>query len=155
MKSNENIDFIKAHAQYNNLTNIKVIEGAISTNELDENIQFYTTNNQANSSIPDYLPTSSKSIRMKNISTVSLVKMINNKFTSHKRVIVSITINGNEMDVVKSIVKEFEKSSIKYLEITIPIIYTREKVSSFTTYMQNKGFRIEKYYPWFKMINVR
>ena len=31
---NENIEFIKAHIKYNNLTNIKMIEGAVSINKL-------------------------------------------------------------------------------------------------------------------------
>ena len=152
---NENIEFIKAHIKYNNLTNIKMIEGAVSINKLNEDIQLYKTRNQANSSIPDYLPSVAQSIRTRNISTVSLANLFNNELSSHKRVIASITINGNEMDIVKSFVDEFEKISIQYLEITIPIIYTRVKVPAFTDYMKNRGFRVEKYYPWLKMINMR
>ena len=148
----ENAKFIRLHSENNNLTNIKVIEGTVTTSNTEREVKFYITENQANSCMPDHITSNPNVLFKNNVSTEYLAKLSDRSSNSQSRVIASITTNGDEMDIAESMICEFEKTSIKYIEITLPIIYTRERVPSFISNCENKNCKIEYYYPWVKII---
>jgi hypothetical protein len=63
----ENADYIRAHATLNNLTNIEIVDAAVSLLEEDR-IEFYRNKSQENSQVRDHLAKDAKIVSILNYS---------------------------------------------------------------------------------------
>lgn len=139
----KNCDFVKMCASLNQLNQIEEFNKAISTSSQDT-ITFFRQDNQKNSEIKDHLQSQASSIEVQNLSGTSLSDKINS--TSYERVVISLTTNGTEFEIAEQILKNLS-DHISFLEIIIPIIYTRDKMKIFLNNLSD-DFDILIEFPW-------
>jgi hypothetical protein len=83
---------------------------------------------------------------VQNISMRSLVDKVMSR--SPHRNLGSITTNGTEMSLMKARAEHFVSSKIDYLELTIPVIYTRAEVPAFVSSIVDLISNSRLEYPW-------
>jgi FkbM family methyltransferase len=145
----ENIRYVEAHKEINNFTQIKIIPSAISIKQ-SEHIEFYRSKNQQNSEKPDHLSRDTQKLSVQNFSTQKLSDII--LANKPKRVIMSITTNGTEIELMKSFF-DCLKKNVPYLEITIPIIYTKKAYKESVEKITTRDSIIYLNYPWLTIIS--
>jgi FkbM family methyltransferase len=148
----ENFAYVQAHRELNNLRNVECLQSAVSI-EHGSDVQFYATENQANACVLDHLDGSHRELTVENLSAQSLAEKVLGR--APRRVIASITTNGTEMNLARSLAECFVEGKIGYLELTIPIIYTHAEVPAFLTSMGSLSTDSRLDYPWLTLIYRR
>lgn len=150
--THENCEFIRSHKELNSCRNIEIIEKALSTS-VDDYIEFFESENQCNSQIDDNLKWASeppRKVRIPNLSTKKLSELILGK--QIQRVILSITTNGTEIDLMSKIISELS-GRVKYLEFIVPIIYY-DAAEMRSLELVSESYCLEIFYPWARVICV-
>ena len=144
----ENVFYIELQKIKNNFDNIKIIPSALSVIDADT-IDFFRTKNQANATTPVHLSGDINKTTVNNYSTKELAREI--LLNKPGRVIISITINGTEIEIMESLITLL-KDSVQYLEITIPLLYTESRIKQLLQNSFVNGSYTTVKYPWFKVI---
>ena len=144
-----NANFISAQASANNLQNIQLMEAALSLSN-SKSINFYRNKAQENSQNPNHLSANSKKIEVDNLPVNSLMNCISS--TTSKKVIISLTTNGTEIEIAEHIINLASKIQIDYLEISIPVLYTFKEVKETVKKFEANQCKTIYHYPWLKII---
>ncbi len=148
----ENFAYVQAHCDLNNLRNVECLQSAVST-EGGSDVHFYATKNQANACVLDHLEGSHQELTVGNLSTQALAEKVLSR--NPRRVIASITTNGTEMSLARSLAKCFVDGKPDYMELIIPIIYTQAEVPAFLASMDSLSTDARIDYPWLTLIYRR
>lgn len=144
-----NANFISAQASANNLQNIQLIKAALSLSS-SKLINFYRNKAQENSQNPNHLSANSKKIEVDNLSVDKLIDCISS--TPSKKIIISLTTNGTEIEIAEQIIDRASKSHIDYLEISIPVLYTFKDLKEIVKKFEVNQCKTIYHYPWLKII---
>lgn len=140
--------FVEAHKALNNLDNLKIIQSVVSDDPATD-LPFFTETNQRNALVADHLTGDMAQTTVNNTSAQALVEMVN--VSGHGRVCCSVTTNGTEMALTKSLIDHFAEHGAPALEITLPVIYTRSEVAEFVASLGNRVGGTQLAYPWLKL----
>lgn len=140
-----NNKLIQIQKELNSYDNLVLFKKAVSVKK-EKEIAFYRSHNQINSEIPDHVKNKETTqINVKNISAKSLSQLILNE--NPKGVIISITTNGTEIEIAKSMIEFFSTYSQIDLKIVIPILYTKKLFNNESYFFIKYGFDIKNDYP--------
>jgi len=148
----DNFAYLQAHCELNNLGNVECLQSAVSI-EAGSDVHFYATKNQANACISDHLDGSHQKLTVGNLSTRSLAERVLSG--APRRLFASITTNGTEMVLARSLAECFVDGNLEYMELIIPIIYTQAEVPAFLSSMGSLGTDARIDYPWLTLIYRR
>ena len=143
-----NFAFLEAHKTLNDLDNLTVIQSVVSDDPAAD-LPFFTETNQRNALVTDHLTGQTSRTTVNNTSSQSLVQMIDPQHGA--RVCCSVTTNGTEMQLSKSLIEHFAARGAQTLELTLPIIYTRSQVPEFIASLGRTVAGTQLGYPWLKL----
>ena len=144
----QNCTFISMHRELNGLSNWDIFQGVASTKN-SPSADIYITQNQMNSLLNSNIPTGAAKLSVKNyriaeILTECIVQAQN------KRIIISVTTNGDEMELVLSCLRIPDIRKLNYIQFIIPIIYTKDAIKKFRLQANEAldGLVYMENYPW-------
>jgi FkbM family methyltransferase len=141
----KNIKFIKEQKKINNLSQLEIIESVFSLNNTNK-VDFYRTENQANSEVKDHIDSNAKKIALPNTSVTDISNRI--KEIQSTRVIISLTTNGTEVDLLIPLLESLRKAKIPYVEIIVPIIYIEDEIKNVIAKSRMDNISVISKYPW-------
>jgi FkbM family methyltransferase len=145
----KNIKFIKEQKKINNLSQLEIIESVFSISETNE-VDFYRTENQANSEVKEHINANAKKIVLSSTSITDLSNRI--KDIGSTRVIISLTTNGTEVDLLIPLLKSLKEIKTPYVEIIIPIIYIKDEINNVIEKSRIDNISVTLRYPWLIVI---
>lgn len=145
----DNLAFVEAQVAANGLDNVVCMDYAV-TNEDVEDVAFFVTQNQVNACVTDNISGPRNELVVRNKSVDALVRDVMRN--SPRRVIASITTNGTEMELADSLLSKLVDAGAKYVEITMPVLYTQEKLRTFLASIVHRASIYKVQFPWLKLI---
>ena len=109
-------------------------------------MEFYRSNNQANSTVKDHIDTDAKTLTLPNTTIEDLVDKI--KVANSKRVVISLTTNGTEAELLIPLLKSLSCTEIRFCEVVVPIIYIESEIRKVIAESGMTELIVSSKYPW-------